>query len=150
MSSKVKRVRMKAIKGVCAAPGFRRISIDGRYCLPDCPPNTLLNKYNRCIKLSKAPRKSKKGKYGVKSGYRVNVKGGPCPQDFPDRSRNPMFCLRACPPGKVRDSKTNRCNRVVGSYEGIKKLYRKSAQRKELSPNTLERRRMEYGMGLYV
>ena len=118
----------KAVNGFCADPLFDRLSLSKKYCLPTCPPGSMRSEFNRCRKSVKAPRK----KYS-----RVLTKGGPCPADRPDLSKNGKYCLKACSPGYVRFPDTGRCRKSRGSSYGIARMMKRKYTRKaprKLSP----------------
>lgn len=118
----------KAVNGFCADPLYDRLSLSGKYCLPTCPPGSMRSEFNRCRKSVKAPRK----KYS-----RVLAKGGPCPSDRPDISKNGKYCLKACSSGYVRFPATGRCRKSRESSYGLAKMMKRKYTRKaprKLSP----------------
>ena len=113
----------KAVNGFCADPLYDRLSLSGKYCLPSCPPGYSVSEFNRC-------RKPKSQRAARKKYSRVLAKGGPCPADRPDLSKNGKYCLQACSPGYVRFAGTGRCRKSRGSSYGIARMMKRPYVRK--------------------
>ena len=97
--------------GKCHSP-FGRMSLTKKYCLPDCPPKYVVDKYNHCRSPVKTPRKKRSYIRGRKHSSGVDRS---CPRTdgkwkkFTRISKNGRFCYLPCADDKVLNKRLNRC-----------------------------------------